>query len=46
MTVIAVDSKVVDVLSRKILVVGKRGKLQLAETIYFLYVMADIHQKF
>ena len=45
MTVNIVDAKVV-VLSRKILVVRKKkGKLQLAATIYFLYAMVDIYQK-
>ena len=43
MTVKVVDAKVVDVLSRKILIVKIKGKLKLAVTTFF--VMEGIYQK-
>ena len=45
MTVKVIDAKFVDVLSRKTLLVGKKGKLQLAATIFFLCVMTDVYQE-
>ena len=37
------DAKIVDALSRKILVFGRKGKLQLAIIFFFLRVKANLY---
>ena len=43
MTVKITNPKIVDILSRKISVVGRKEKLQLAVIILFLHVVAGLY---